>query len=112
MRVVGLNEEGERVSVFGSGVGFGEEFVVELSSAADDDLAAVGEEVVGGVPAVGRGEFEPIAGDKGGGTGEKVLTFFSSSRRQQGWGMGGTTFIFQKRGCLRGVGKRERRCYG
>lgn len=68
--------------------------------------------MVGGVPAVGRGEFEPIAGDKGGGTGEKVLTFFSSSRRQQGWGMGGTTFIFQKRGCLRGVGKRERRCYG
>lgn len=74
-----MNEEGERVSVFGSGVGFGEEFVVELSSAADDDLAAVGEEVVGGVPAAGGegvgGEFEPVAGGGGGGAGREGTDF-------------------------------------
>ncbi|KAL5161214.1 Carbon catabolite repressor protein 4 5 [Glycine soja] len=56
--------------------------VEEKGSIADEDEEGgvhVGEEVVGGVLAVGRGEFEPIASDNGGGAGEKVLTLFLSS---------------------------------
>ena len=38
----------------------------------DDDLAAIEEEVVGWVPTVGEGEFEPVACGRGGGVGFRV----------------------------------------
>lgn len=41
----------------------------------DDDLAAIEEEVVGGVPTVGEGEFEPVACGRGGGVGEEGADF-------------------------------------
>jgi len=71
VKVVGLNKKGKRVSVFSNGVGFGEEFLVELSSTIDDDLVAIREEVVGGVPMTGKegggGEFKSIASGGDGG---------------------------------------------
>lgn len=42
-----------------------DEFVIELAAASDDDLAAVGEELVGGVPARGGegvGSLLPVVG--------------------------------------------------